>query len=156
MTVFNPDNTIANIKADLATIAKNDIGGLDTSIIYANAPDGAPESGGVTFELAGFELVEDTNAKLIMKFSFMVVYHVRRTPGTFEDRIACESYTMPFFLAYNSWANQELSTTQGYLSGAYDVTCEKGQIIQRGYANSFFMVLATKVSVLYEFNTPLV
>jgi hypothetical protein len=154
MTVFNPDNTVANIKADLATIAKNDIGGLDANLVYANQPDGPPESGGVTFELDKIDLIEDTNAKLIMKFSFLVVYHVRRTVSG-EDRVACESYAMPFFLAYNSWANQALSVTAGYLSDAYDVTCEKGQIAQRAYANNFFMVLATRVSVLYEFNTPL-
>lgn len=153
MTVFSPDSTIANIKSDLAQIAKNNIGGLDPNLIYATAPDGPPESGGVTFELDKIDLLDDTNAKLILKFEFLVVYHTRRTMNG-EDRILCESYTMPFFLAYNSWANQELTPSNGFNSNAYDLTCAKGQIAQRAYAQNFFMVLATRLSVLYEFNTP--
>lgn len=146
MTVFNPDNTILNIKNALANIAATQISGVTRT--YAEEPDGPPEDGSVVVGSPQFRIEDNTSGKIKVRFKFPVSFLTTRR-GQGEDLVLVESYFGPFLLAFNSWANQNLDTD------AYQTETDSGGVAQVIYAQQTMRALVVNVSVVTEFNIPL-
>lgn len=143
---YAPDSTIADIKTAIANVATTQISGVGRP--YISEPDGPPEDGSVVVGSPQFKLTEDYSGKMQFRLVFPVKYCVRRR-GDGEDIVQVESYFMPFILAYNSWANMNITS---------NVVLEEitgGGVQQYTYAGQVVRTIGFQVSVLAEFNIPL-
>lgn len=146
MTLFQPDNTVANVKAALAAVITNNV--ANVTRVYTSEPDGPPEDNSVVIGGVAFRPTDYTSGKMQVVFKFPVRF-CRRRRGQGEDLVTVESYFMPFMLAFNSWANQNLDTD------TYVTEVENGGVVQIAYAGTPIRALALTVSVKAEFNIPL-
>lgn len=145
MTIFMPDDAVKNLKVALGNIGSSQV--ANVTRVYTTEPDKPPEDNSIVVGSPTFDVLSDTNAKLMVKFIFPVSYCVRRK-GEGEDVDEVESYFMPMLMAYSSWANQELT------DDAFITSVKKGGVIQVGYSGQIVRAIRLNIELTTEFNIP--
>lgn len=145
MTVYQPDNTVKNIKEALGAVASSQV--ANVSRVYTKEPEGPPEDHSIVVGSPTFRMLDDTNAKMQMEFVFPVSYCViRRQLG--EDIDDVESYFLPMLYAYSAWTNQNL-TPEAFITGI-----DRGGAIQANYSGQIVRAIRMLIKVVTEFNIP--
>ena len=147
MTVFAPTQDIENIQGDLKTIAVANLA-WDANLVFSDEPDEPPPDGSILILLRQFDVLANTNGKLRLKLTFGILYLLDPTVNR-NTRATLNSYVLPFMLAYEDWANQNLN------GDYYEINVEKGGVGRLTYSNQAYDALTTFVSVDTEFNIPL-
>ena len=145
MTVYQPSTTIADLRAAIGNLASSQI--ANVARVYTTEPDGPPEDHSIVVGSPTWRILSDTNAKMLVEFTFPVSYCViRRQLG--EDVDDVESYFLPMLFAFSSWANQDLT------DDAFITDVDKGGVIQVGYSGEIVRAIRMLIKVTTEFNIP--
>jgi hypothetical protein len=142
------DTVISPIVENLATIIENQISPAP-STVYRQPPDRAPEDNTTTIILAQYKILDSTNWKLEARLIFNIQHWFRPLPHFSDALLKCYSYLMPYLLAFQDQTNQENANWR-------IVEAVQGGIKTEGVAAEARVGLTTNVSVLTEFNIPLI
>lgn len=137
------DTLVGPLATQIATIIQNEIPSID--YVYTKVPDRAPTNNQVIVPMIKAKVVDDTNAKLKVRFTFGVRHLFRRTE--FADGITqAYSYIIPWLKMLSAWPNLTLG---GLAIATYISDLAVTQIVESGQP---YVALAVNFDVLTEFN----
>lgn len=116
--------------------------------VYEKFPDGPPQDNSVIIPLVSGKVVDETNGKLKLRFTFAVLHIFRRSK--LPDNIGrAYTYVAPWLKLLSAWPNQNL----GGLAREVDAT--NLMVTQRAEAAQAVVALSVNFDVVTEFNIPL-
>lgn len=145
MTVFQPSDTVKNLKTGLGAVGSTQIANVER--VYPTEPVGPPENHSLVVGSPTFRVLDDTNAKMLIEWTFPVSYCCQINTEN-EDVDEVESYFLPLLLAYSSWANQNLS------DDAFITSVDRGGVIQASYSGLIVRAIRILVKLTTEHNIP--
>lgn len=141
---FTPDGTLLkNIVHQLAITIQAQIPSIAT--VYEDYPDRAPGDNTVIIPLTKFKVLDDTNGKLKVAFTFSA-RHLFRRKAMSDNLNQAYQYIYPWLACISAWPNVELN---GF---ADVVNIKEGGVSQVAEAGQPMVALVVTFEVVAEFN----
>jgi hypothetical protein len=136
------DDWLGPVLSALGTLTQQ-IQGIDPTTVFTELPE-LPQAG-VIFPIKNWEVLDDTNAKLKVRWTIDIqhLFTFSRLQDTMQQ---AQAYIPAWLKALSAWPNQDLGGI------AITTTPKSGKLAEAVYGGNRFLALINTVQVTTEYN----